>query len=126
MTAATLDRPPTAAPPEQPRPAGRWYRPALAGLLLGTAVLYLWGLGESGWANSGLVAGWLPVGDVAARLGRTSADAGGGRLGMQLAIGSTSHGAEVLVLTVANLVVMVMRFVAMRGWVFSRRPPAGP
>src|SRR3954470_3350127 len=29
-----------------------WARPALAGLLLATAVLYLWGLGESGWANS--------------------------------------------------------------------------
>src|SRR3954467_11203011 len=27
-------------------------RVALAGLLVATAVLYLWGLGESGWANS--------------------------------------------------------------------------
>ncbi len=27
-------------------------RPALIGLLLGTGVLYLWGLGASGWANS--------------------------------------------------------------------------
>jgi len=36
------------------RPAGQpaWARPALAALLLGTALLYLWGLGESGWANS--------------------------------------------------------------------------
>ncbi|MFB9321629.1 glycosyltransferase family 39 protein [Cryptosporangium minutisporangium] len=30
----------------------RWVRPALLGLLLGTAVLYLWDLGSSGWANS--------------------------------------------------------------------------
>ena len=42
------------------RPAGAPYarfpvppeRLALAGLLVGTAVLYLWGLGASGWANS--------------------------------------------------------------------------
>ena len=27
-------------------------RPALFGLLAATAVLYLWGLGASGWANS--------------------------------------------------------------------------
>ena len=35
------------------RPAGQpaWARPALAALLLGTALLYLWGLGASGWAN---------------------------------------------------------------------------
>ncbi|MFI5959912.1 ArnT family glycosyltransferase [Cryptosporangium sp. NPDC051539] len=50
---------------EAPAPAGRfarvwrgrsddprWIRPALLGLLLGTAVLYLWDLGSSGWANS--------------------------------------------------------------------------
>jgi 4-amino-4-deoxy-L-arabinose transferase-like glycosyltransferase len=30
----------------------RWARPALLGLLAGSAVLYLWGLGASGWANS--------------------------------------------------------------------------
>ena len=29
-----------------------WVRPALLGLLTGTALLYLWGLGASGWANS--------------------------------------------------------------------------
>jgi 4-amino-4-deoxy-L-arabinose transferase-like glycosyltransferase len=29
-----------------------WVRPALVALLLGTAVLYLWDLGASGWANS--------------------------------------------------------------------------
>jgi hypothetical protein len=32
-------------------PAPRWARPGLAALLLGTAVLYLWGLGASGYAN---------------------------------------------------------------------------
>ncbi len=30
----------------------RWVRPALAVLLIGTAVLYLWDLGASGWSNS--------------------------------------------------------------------------
>jgi 4-amino-4-deoxy-L-arabinose transferase-like glycosyltransferase len=30
----------------------RWARPGLFVLLTGTAVLYLWGLGSSGWANS--------------------------------------------------------------------------
>jgi putative flippase GtrA len=154
----------------------------------------------------GLVSGRLPVGDVAERLGRASADAGGGRLGMQVvmfgligvastiayaalfllfrgstsafvanllalllttiantaanrrltfgvrgperalrhqlqgllvfgvglgvtsgslwllqASGSTSHAVEVVVLTVANLAVTVMRFAAMRAWVFARR-----
>src|SRR3954469_16559710 len=34
--------------PEDPR----WVRPGLIGLLLATAVLYLWGLGASGWANA--------------------------------------------------------------------------
>ena len=29
-----------------------WVRPSLVGLLLGTALLYGWGLGASGWANS--------------------------------------------------------------------------
>src|SRR5437763_1817805 len=29
-----------------------WVRPGLLGLVLATAVLYLWGLGASGWANS--------------------------------------------------------------------------
>jgi 4-amino-4-deoxy-L-arabinose transferase-like glycosyltransferase len=33
-------------------PRSRWERPALASLLLATAVLYLWGLSASGWANS--------------------------------------------------------------------------
>jgi hypothetical protein len=34
--------------PEDPR----WVLPSLIALLLVTAVLYLWGLGESGWANA--------------------------------------------------------------------------
>ena len=34
--------------PEDPA----WARPALIALLLGTGVLYIWGLGASGWANS--------------------------------------------------------------------------
>ena len=34
--------------PEDPA----WVRPALLGLLVGTALLYLWGLGASGWGNS--------------------------------------------------------------------------
>lgn len=33
-------------------PDPRWARPGLVALLVGTAVLYLWGLGSSGWANS--------------------------------------------------------------------------
>jgi 4-amino-4-deoxy-L-arabinose transferase-like glycosyltransferase len=55
--------PPTARPPE-PRGSRRlsflrgpatdppWVRPSLLGLLATTAVLYLWGLGSSGWANA--------------------------------------------------------------------------
>jgi putative flippase GtrA len=153
----------------------------------------------------GLLSGRLPVSDVAERLGRASADAGSGRLGLQVAmfalvgacstvlyallflalrgpcsaftanllalllsavantaanrrltfgvrgpagalghqvrglvvfavgLGVTSsslwllgatvhtgHGLEVVVLTVANLVVTVLRFAAMRAWVFAR------
>jgi 4-amino-4-deoxy-L-arabinose transferase-like glycosyltransferase len=40
--------PPRRARSEEPS----WTRPALLGLLAATAVLYLWGLGASGWANS--------------------------------------------------------------------------
>ncbi|GAA2884749.1 hypothetical protein Acy02nite_18020 [Actinoplanes cyaneus] len=29
-----------------------WIRPSVFALLIGTAVLYIWGLGESGWANA--------------------------------------------------------------------------
>src|SRR5665647_565436 len=35
-------------PTEDPR----WVRPAIALLLVATALLYIWGLGASGWANS--------------------------------------------------------------------------
>ncbi len=62
----TATAPPSARPAPAPPPApnrlrrvwrGRdddpaWARPALLALLFGTAVLYLWGLGASGWANS--------------------------------------------------------------------------
>src|SRR4051812_34695577 len=59
-TGAVLPEPPVdyPAPPDavvdEPTPARdpRWVRPALIGLLLGTALLYLWGLGASGWGNS--------------------------------------------------------------------------
>jgi 4-amino-4-deoxy-L-arabinose transferase-like glycosyltransferase len=45
-------RPAVAAPPQIPGPPNRrWERPALLALLAATAVLYLWGLGTSGWAN---------------------------------------------------------------------------
>ncbi|MDX6216156.1 MAG: hypothetical protein QOG99_1740, partial [Frankiales bacterium] len=49
----TLLSAPVAAP-TPPSPHGRrsWERPALAALLLGTALLYLWDLGASGYANS--------------------------------------------------------------------------
>ncbi|MFJ6198909.1 ArnT family glycosyltransferase [Micromonospora sp. NPDC092111] len=43
---------PAGEPPAPPRRDPRWVRPALAVLLLGTGLLYLWGLGASGWANS--------------------------------------------------------------------------
>ncbi|MCW2633292.1 MAG: glycosyl transferase, partial [Pseudonocardia sp.] len=55
MSAPTVI-PTTGALPVEPsdtRPANtRWARPALLALLAGTAVLYLWSLGASGWANS--------------------------------------------------------------------------
>ncbi|GLY39554.1 glycosyl transferase [Amycolatopsis sp. NBRC 101858] len=41
----------TVVTPSPPAPR-TWHRPALAVLLLGTAVLYLWDLGASGWANA--------------------------------------------------------------------------
>ena len=68
--ASTIDRPTTTDPPEpfqafvldagadidevETPESGRarWERPALVVLLAATAVLYLWGLGASGWANS--------------------------------------------------------------------------
>ena len=44
--------PPSPSPPRRRSEDPRWVRPGLIGLLLATAVLYLWGLGASGWANS--------------------------------------------------------------------------
>ncbi|MET8845760.1 glycosyltransferase family 39 protein [Amycolatopsis sp. NPDC004625] len=41
----------TVVPPSLPARRS-WHRPLLAVLLLATAVLYLWGLGASGWANA--------------------------------------------------------------------------
>ncbi|GAW48086.1 MULTISPECIES: glycosyltransferase family 39 protein [unclassified Nocardioides] len=52
MTAPVLDPARTTPAPEPPEQHRDRYRPALAGLLVATGVLYLWGLGESGWANS--------------------------------------------------------------------------
>ena len=42
-----------AAPYDPQRPAAqpRWVHPGVLALLAATAVLYLWGLGSSGWAN---------------------------------------------------------------------------
>jgi hypothetical protein len=190
-TATVLDPSTTLTPPGRrpgPAPAGqaRWYRPALAGLLLGTAVLYLWGLGASGWANSfyaaaaqagsgpwkafffgaastvayavlflllrgpfsGFTANLLAllvtaVANTAANRRLTFGVRGpggavrhqvrglvvfgigvgvtSGSLGLLHASGRDHHGAEVVVLTVANLVVTLMRFAAMRVWVFARR-----
>jgi 4-amino-4-deoxy-L-arabinose transferase-like glycosyltransferase len=53
MTITADLRPPTTAPQDPPRPdpRPRWVRPAVLALLAATAVLYLWGLGSSGWAN---------------------------------------------------------------------------
>ena len=59
MSLLTTARPePSPAPEQAPDPApsapapSRWERPALVALLAGAGVLYLWGLGASGWANS--------------------------------------------------------------------------
>jgi 4-amino-4-deoxy-L-arabinose transferase-like glycosyltransferase len=49
---STLDRPATASPEPATTPRQRWERLSLAGLLGGTALLNLWGLAASGWANS--------------------------------------------------------------------------
>jgi 4-amino-4-deoxy-L-arabinose transferase-like glycosyltransferase len=50
----TLPVPPLVVPQAPPptRRDPRWVRPALAALLLLTGVLYIWGLGKNGWANS--------------------------------------------------------------------------
>ncbi|HEV7788153.1 MAG TPA: glycosyltransferase family 39 protein, partial [Pseudonocardia sp.] len=52
MTTITADVRPDAADEPEATPDPRWARPGLLALLAGTAVLYLWGLGSSGWANS--------------------------------------------------------------------------
>jgi 4-amino-4-deoxy-L-arabinose transferase-like glycosyltransferase len=51
MTTITADVRPDAADEPEAAPDPRWARPGLLALLAGTAVLYLWGLGSSGWAN---------------------------------------------------------------------------
>ncbi|OYN77347.1 glycosyltransferase family 39 protein [Mycolicibacterium sphagni] len=52
VLAECTERPAVVDPQDAPRAARpRWVRPALAALLLGTALLYLWGLGAAGWAN---------------------------------------------------------------------------
>ncbi|HVN11506.1 MAG TPA: glycosyltransferase family 39 protein [Kineosporiaceae bacterium] len=53
--ATTVDAPAGARPaPRTPSAPARprWERPAFVGLLVATAVLYLWDLGASGWANT--------------------------------------------------------------------------
>ncbi len=54
VEAATTEPPPATSvePPHPDRPVPTWARPAFFALLGMTAVLYLWGLGASGWANS--------------------------------------------------------------------------
>ncbi|MDG9674358.1 glycosyltransferase family 39 protein [Micromonospora sp. DH14] len=56
LLTASAAEPPTAARPDEHSPRTRrspaWARPTLAMLLLATGLLYLWGLGASGWANS--------------------------------------------------------------------------
>jgi 4-amino-4-deoxy-L-arabinose transferase-like glycosyltransferase len=53
MTITEEQLPQTAVPSEgPPRRDPRWVRPAVLALLAATAVLYLWGLGSSGWANN--------------------------------------------------------------------------
>ncbi|MFF0814773.1 glycosyltransferase family 39 protein [Rhodococcus sp. NPDC003318] len=51
-TTSVLDHEPVVPDAPTPRPRPRWEPWALAALLIGTAVGYLWNLGASGWANS--------------------------------------------------------------------------
>ncbi|MEV1146026.1 glycosyltransferase family 39 protein, partial [Micromonospora sp. NPDC049799] len=51
LPAAPAPAPSREVAPPVPR-SPRWARPALTTLLLATAVLYVWGLGANGWANS--------------------------------------------------------------------------
>src|SRR4051812_12257540 len=55
-----------------------------------------------------LVAGRLPVGDLAERLGRASADAGDGRLGLQLAM--------FVLVGIASTVAYAVLYLLLRGW----------
>jgi hypothetical protein len=50
VATTTLSRPP-APGRHRPPPRIRWERPALIALLAGTALLYLWNLSASGYAN---------------------------------------------------------------------------
>lgn len=50
MTLTATDHP--SSEPNSPALQSRWARPALPALLAATGVLYLWGLGSSGWANT--------------------------------------------------------------------------
>ncbi|HEX6346061.1 ArnT family glycosyltransferase [Umezawaea sp.] len=52
MTVVDSPAPAPTAPPPPAVGEPRWERPALVGLLAATAVLYLWRLGDSGWANA--------------------------------------------------------------------------
>ncbi len=52
MTTTTVERPASATAPPGREEDPRWARPALVLLLAATAVLYLWALGASGWANA--------------------------------------------------------------------------
>ena len=52
MTTTTVERPASATAPPGREEDPRWTRPALVLLLAATAVLYLWALGASGWANA--------------------------------------------------------------------------
>ncbi len=47
----TADAPAPVALPDAPSGRPRWEMPALVTLLVATTVLYLWGLGSSGWGN---------------------------------------------------------------------------
>ncbi|EME23222.1 glycosyltransferase family 39 protein [Rhodococcus triatomae] len=51
-TTSVVDREPVVPDAPQPRQRPRWEPWALAALLIGTAVAYLWNLNSSGWANS--------------------------------------------------------------------------
>ncbi|WP_069160458.1 ArnT family glycosyltransferase [Nocardia altamirensis] len=75
----TTDRPESAASPTTRRSARalflgpptqpRWTRPSFAALLIATAMLYLWGLGSSGWGNEFYAAAaWAGTEDWAALL----------------------------------------------------------